>query len=142
MAGTRKLYIECYDIPEDAENQALCAEIDAIFAQYNEWEEIEMEQAWYADLIMTAFYRSASKKDDAAIETLTAQLLTTYLQAAKLRAVLSQEAQEEKVAGLEAYCNGLVTEGGISTDVFKDALGAEETLRFFERVFFGTGLVG
>jgi hypothetical protein len=36
------------------------------------------------------------------------------------------------------YTDGLIEKGGISTDVFKNSLGDEETKKFFDSVFFGT----
>ncbi len=51
---------------------------------------------------------------------------------------LSDEAKAEKQAITLAYTDGLIEKGGISTDVFKKELGAEETKNFFDQVFFGT----
>ena len=36
------------------------------------------------------------------------------------------------------YTDGLIEKGGISTDVFKSALGDDVTKDFFDKVFFGT----
>ena len=47
----------------------------------------------------------------------------------------------DKAAKLErasVYVEGLLTNGGPSTDVFKKALGAEKTAELFRRVLFGT----
>ena len=35
------------------------------------------------------------------------------------------------------YADRLIDEGGVSTDLFTQALGAENTRRFFHEVFFG-----
>ena len=34
------------------------------------------------------------------------------------------------------YADRLIDEGGVSTDLFTEALGAENTRRFFDEVFF------
>ena len=38
-----------------------------------------------------------------------------------------------------AYVDGLLTNGGPSTDVFKKKLGADATAKLFKEVLFGTG---
>ena len=44
----------------------------------------------------------------------------------------------EKLEITVAYTDGLIANGGISTDVFKKELGPEETKYFFDNIFFGT----
>jgi len=53
-------------------------------------------------------------------------------------APLSGEDLTEKWKKNKAYADRLIDEGGVSTDLFKQALGAENTRRFFHEVFFGT----
>ena len=36
------------------------------------------------------------------------------------------------------YADRLIDEGGVSTDLFTEALGAENTRRFFHEIFFGS----
>ena len=48
------------------------------------------------------------------------------------------ESVEEKHRKAAYYVDGLLTNGGPSTDVFKKALGVEKTTELFRRVLFGT----
>ena len=43
----------------------------------------------------------------------------------------------EKWRKNKAYADRLIDAGGVSTDLFTAALGAENTRRFFHEVFFG-----
>ena len=51
-----------------------------------------------------------------------------------------EEAYQKKWLQNKAYSDRLVDDGGISTDVFKQALGAEKTREFFNKVFFAPDL--
>jgi len=64
--------------------------------------------------------------------------LSVYLEQAKELPMLSGQEVEEKLSITMEYTDGLIEKGGISTDVFKKALGEEETKKFFDTVFFGT----
>jgi hypothetical protein len=49
--------------------------------------------------------------------------------------VTDMAAKRERSA---AYVNGLLKNGGPSTDVFKKSIGEEKTRKLFEEVLFGT----
>ena len=49
-----------------------------------------------------------------------------------------EKEKQEKLMITVNYTDGLITNGGISTDVFKKELGDEATKEFFDNIFFGT----
>ena len=51
---------------------------------------------------------------------------------------LSEEEVESKRQIVVDYSDGLIENGGISTDVFNKSLGAETAKDFFDKVFFAT----
>ena len=53
---------------------------------------------------------------------------------APAKKVVDTEKKKERSAN---YVNGLLREGGPSTDVFKKALGEEKTAKLFKKVLFG-----
>ena len=64
--------------------------------------------------------------------------LDAYMAHAKQLPLLSEEEKTEKLTIIVKYTDGLIENGGISTDVFKKELGPEETKKFFDNIFFGT----
>jgi hypothetical protein len=60
------------------------------------------------------------------------------METAKDLALLSDEEKAQKKALTQEYCDTLVEKGGVSTDVFKKALGEKTTKDFFDKVLFGT----
>lgn len=139
VGSTRKLYVEFYGLPTSDAQDALAQELEAVFAEYSQFEELEMDAVWYDDLMLTSLHKSTSSAEDSAIEALSTKILDAYLSQAAACEVLSEEDSANKIATIRAYCNGLITQGGTSTDVFKAQLGEEETRVFFESVFFGIG---
>ena len=63
-----------------------------------------------------------------------------YMELADGMEQLSAEEKAEKQAITQKYCDDLVEQGGVSTDVFKKQLGEEKTKDFFNKVMFGPEL--
>ena len=51
----------------------------------------------------------------------------------------NRKQQKTKNEITKDYTDGLISNGGISTDMFKASLGEEVTRDFFSKVLFGTG---
>ena len=83
-------------------------------------------------------YKGGNKKADADIQNMLVDSLKVYLEEAKDFPLLTDEQRSEKQTITVEYTDGLIEKGGISTDVFKNSLGDEETKKFFDQVFFGT----
>ena len=94
---------------------------------------------WYDPIKLPASFakeakRSALPQLDAAFSA----ALNAYLSLAAEAPPLSLAAQAEKRAKAAAYVDGLIQNGGPSTDAFVKAIGAEQTRALFAGIVFGT----
>ncbi len=140
ILSNRKAYLEFYDVvaeKDDAYNTLLTALSD-VQKEYDHLEDIEASEAWYAHLLTVTSYKGGSFDEDPALEDMLVDSLAVYLDHAKQLPLLTDEEKSEKLAITVEYTDGLIEKGGISTDVFKDELGPEETKKFFDNIFFGT----
>ena len=138
----RKAYLECYDLvkeKDDTYNQLLTNLYD-IQKKYDYLDNLEVSPAWYEHLLTVATYKSCNVSADQDLEDMVLNSLTAYIQHDKQLPLLSEEEKQEKLTITVNYTDGLITNGGISTDVFKNALGPEVTKDFFDSVFFGTAV--
>lgn len=140
ILSNRKSYLEFYDVVKEKDEQykKLLDALSVTLSTYDYLENIETSSAWYAHLLTVIAYKAGEAKQDADLESMLVDSLETYLKHSKQLSLLSEEAQKEKMEITMAYTDGLIEKGGISTDVFKNALGEEETKKFFDQVFFGT----
>ncbi len=142
ILSNRKSYLEFYDVVierDDQYNQLLNALSDAQ-SQYGHLEDIAASPAWYQHLLTVTTYKAGKTDADPDLEKLLVDSLHVYLEQSKEFPLLAQEEKDEKIAITSEYTDGLIEKGGISTDVFKKALGDEETKKFFDQVFFGTAV--
>ncbi len=140
ILSNRKAYLEFYDVVKEKDEQytgLLTALADAQ-AKYDYLENIETSDAWYEHLLTVTSYKSGKPDTDKDLEGMLIDSLKVYLEQSKQFPLLSEDEKTEKLSITVDYTDGLIEKGGISTDVFKDALGEEETKKFFDTVFFGT----
>lgn len=140
ILGNRTAYMEFYDVVarKDDSYNALLTKLDTAIAGYDHLEDAEATPAWYADLLTVTSYKKGGTGEDAALEQMLVDCLEVYLNHGKELPALTDVERAEKIDITVAYTDGLIEKGGISTDVFKSALGNETTKDFFDRVFFGT----
>ena len=140
ILSNRKAYLEFYDVVEEKDDSynKLMNDLKAVIAKYNHLEDFEAKSAWYDHLLTADSYKSCTAEHDADIEKLLLESLDVYMTQAKALPSLTDEEKATKLAITLDYTNGLVEQGGVSTDVFKKELGEEATKKFFAKVFFGT----
>lgn len=140
MLGNRIAYIEFYDVVDqkDEAYMNLLEELNAVIDTYNQLENVEIDETWYSYLLTAGAYKNGGFDDDPMLEQMLLDCLKVYLENGSDFPVLTEEERAEKLRITEEYTHGLVDKGGISTDVFKGALGDEVTKDFFDKVFFGT----
>ncbi|MBO7395418.1 MAG: hypothetical protein J6U16_04805 [Ruminococcus sp.] len=141
ILGNRKAYAEFYDLTADnttPEYKNVMDNISMLAATYSDLEDIPTEPAWYDDLLNFALHKAGKKHDDNEIKQMFSDAISTYMENAALLEQLSNEAAAEKLEITQKYCDDLVANGGVSTDVFKKNLGDEKTKDFFDKVLFGT----
>ena len=140
ILSNRKAYLEFYDVVKEKDEayNTLLDSLSGVIGSYDYLEDIEASEAWYADLLTVTSYKGGTADADKDLEMQLVECLQTYLSHAKSLPLLTEEEKAEKTAITVAYTDGLIEKGGISTDVFKDELGDEETKNFFDNIFFGT----
>ena len=140
MLGKRTVYIEFYDLvaQKDGAYTALLDELNAVIGTYDQLEDVQVATTWYTPLLTVGAYKNGGFDEDPMLEQMLVDCLNIYLENGKEFPALTEEERTEKLEITVDYTHGLVEKGGISTDVFKNALGEDVTKDFFDRVFFGT----
>lgn len=140
MLTNRISYLEYYDlvVNRDDAYQQLIADLKEVHDKYDFLPNAEISETWYSSLLIASAHKNSKMSDDVALKDMIVDSLKVYQQHANQIPLLSEEEREEKIAVTVAYTDGLIQNGGISTDFFKDSLGEEKTKQFFDTVFFGT----
>lgn len=140
ILANRTAYMEFYDLvtQKDDAYTTLLEELDAVIGKYHQLEDAQTTPAWYAPLLTVTAYKNGGFDEDSMLEQMLVDCLNVYLEHSEELPALTAEERAEKLEITVEYTDGLIEKGGISTDVFKSALGEEVTKDFFDRVFFGT----
>ncbi len=133
--GNDTLFLELYDT-------GLChrpdtSALDAIKKAQADLADVPVKSAWYDDILypeslMKVAPESLRQRMDAVAE----QYLAEYLRLWRLVPVC-EPAEKKKAAS--AYTEGLLNNGGASTDIFLQAKGKAFTQKLFRTALFGTG---
>ena len=131
--GNDTLIAELYDtLTEKADLSSL----DEVKKKYIHLKERDPGEHWYDSI---KFGQSLSKKckktETAELDSLAFDHFCAYLDLPS--SDVSDILKKQKLS--EHYVDGLLEQGGPSTDVFKKSLGAEKTAQLFRYVLFGTG---
>ena len=91
---------------------------------------------WYDSIkLPVSLSKKGKKKDTPGFDATVIHYLAKYLQTAQAAAVCEAAPKREKAS---VYVEGLLTNGGPSTDVFKKAIGEEKTAELFRKYLFAT----
>lgn len=137
VLGNYTVLAEFYDVT--LENRADLNEIFlGIKDGYSSIPDGTAESKWYDDIRWPSSVCKKGKKKK--IATQCDDLMREYLEfyvsyASKMDLVLDKEA---KRLASDSYVQGLLDNGGPSTDVFVDMLGKEKTTEYFKKYIFGT----
>jgi len=129
--GNDTLIVELYDTllaPLDL------SALDRLNKAYSHLPERDAGKHWYDSIkLPQSLSKKSKKKDTPAFDKLAIEHFSLYL-----NAPASDVTDTEKKRMLSArYVNGLLTNGGPSTDVFKKSLGEEASASLFRYVLFG-----
>ena len=130
ILGKRKAYAEFYDLVPDRTDGSYTDVLDALKgfeARYSSLEDIAASPAWYDDLMTVALHKAGKRADDEKIEEMFCDAISIYMDQANSLEKLTPEEQAAKLALTQEYSDNLISKGGVSTDVFKKALGEEKT---------------
>ena len=96
----------------------------------------DLGEHWYDSIkLPVSLSKKGKKAHTAAFDTCAREYLEAYLAAAKTAAPCEAAPKREKAS---VYVEGLLKNGGPSTDVFKKGIGHEKTAELFRKVLFGT----
>lgn len=91
---------------------------------------------WYDSIkLAESDAKKGKKKDSASFDTMTENYFKAYVEAAKQAGACEKADKNEKAS---VYVEGLLSNGGPSTDIFKKHYGEEKTAYLFRKVLFGT----
>lgn len=135
--GNYTLIIELYDVMLDKTDRIELA-LEEIKEQYKDLPDDDRGEHWYDSIKMPS---SVSKKGrrkalEVACDELYGKYLEAYFAAAKEMPEVADK--EVKRAASDAYVQGLLDNGGPSTDIFVDMLGKDKTTEYFKKYIFGT----
>ncbi len=129
---------EIYDLVEekDALYQEYIARFAANCAAVADLENMPMKPCWYDDIRPVFAGKIAAPTEDERICELFLQNLATFIEMEQRSPLLPPGKRQGKWRKNFEYARALVEDGGVSTDLFVQSLGADETKRFFYAVFF------
>ncbi|MBE6942980.1 MAG: hypothetical protein E7453_01785 [Ruminococcaceae bacterium] len=110
--------------------------LEKVKETYQELPDHDLGKHWYDDIkLPVSLSKKGKKVHTAAFDKCTLEYLDAYLKAAKAAAVCDAAQKREKAS---VYVEGLLKNGGPSTDVFKKSIGEEKTGELFRKVLFAT----
>lgn len=108
--------------------------------KYEALPNMKVKECWYDDIRPVCIAKDTKPENDDEILEIFFGMLRTFIEMEKESAVLSEEEYGKKWEAVQNYTDGLVDNGGVSTDLFKAVIGPEKTKEFFNSVFFGPSL--
>lgn len=129
--GNDTLIVELYDTLS-----AICdlGNLETVKEQYPDLAERDPGKHWYDSIKLSeSISKKGKKAQENRFDRLAIQHLEAYLAIKDHAASVDEKSRKAKF-----YVDGLLKNGGPSTDVFKKALGVEKTADLFNRVLFGT----
>jgi len=127
---------ELYDTTVNGYDQKWCLEAKQSLVSYPDG---PVKNSWYDDIKMgCSFCKKTGKADVGAIVKGMETFLDAYLASAqKVGPIRDAKVHETKLRSSAAYVDGLLKNGGPSTDVFIKKYGREKTERLYREVLFG-----
>ncbi len=98
--------------------------------------DMKLPPCWYDDIRPVVIAKNAELSDEDLIFNIFISNLLTFIDMEKDSPELKGEALRIKWEKTYEYARGLVEDGGVSTKLFVDSLGEENTKAFFYGVFF------
>ncbi len=130
--GNDTLIVELYDT---LLGKCELDRLNEVKAAYTDLPERDPGEHWYDGLKLdVSLSKKGKKQQQARFDELAVAHFRAYL-AAPAQTTVSAEEKRRKAA---VYVEGLLQNGGPSTDVFKKSLGEESTAKLFREILFGT----
>lgn len=104
--------------------------------KYDSYENMPMRECWYDSIRPVVAAKIAPPEKDEEIFDLFIANLNTFIEMEKATPLLEGEHIKAKWEQNYNYARSLVEDGGVSTELFVQSLGADNTKKFFYSVFF------
>ncbi len=125
-----------YELYDTLLGETDLSELDKVKGCASTLPDHDLGEHWYDSIkLAVSLSKKGKKVHTPAFDDTAMQYLKAYLETAKSAAPCEAEPKLEKAS---VYVEGLLTNGGPSTDVFKKGIGDEKTGDLFRRVLFGT----
>jgi len=140
MQEKRSFLIEYYDLVPEKDELYLnyMNRFAAIIAEHNQLEDMILKECWYDSLKPVCTAKKSYITGDSEISAMFADNLELFIEMEKNSRLFTEEERKLKWKITQSYTDGLVDNGGVSTNVFKAIMGSDGTKEFFNNVFFGT----
>lgn len=125
-----------YELYDTLLGQADLKRLDAVKEQAKPLPDHDLGEHWYDSIKLSQSLSKKGKKvHTAGFDAVATDYLKAYLESAKTAAPCEGKVKLEKAS---VYVEGLLSNGGPSTDVFKKGIGDEKTAELFRKILFGT----
>ena len=125
-----------YELYDTLLGETDLSELDKVKGRASTLPDHDLGEHWYDSIkLAVSLSKKGKKVHTPAFDDTAMQYLKAYLETAKKAAPCDAAPKLEKAS---VYVEGLLTNGGPSTDVFKKGIGDEKTGDLFRRVLFGT----
>ena len=125
-----------YELYDTLLGETDLSELDKVKGRASTLPDHNLGEHWYESIkLAVSLSKKGKKVHTPAFDDTAMQYLKAYLETAKKAASCDAAPKLEKAS---VYVEGLLTNGGPSTDVFKKGIGDEKTGDLFRRVLFGT----
>ena len=139
-SGARRFFLlEIYDLSvrHDGIFEAGIESFRAFGTEIADMPDFPTRPAWYDGIRPVCHAKAPDEsRDELAIKRFL-EFLQLFIDMEQASPLLGADDLQAKWQKNKEYADRLIDEGGVSTDLFTAALGAENTRRFFHEVFFG-----
>ena len=135
----RIMLIEAYDLAVE-HDELFDKGIASLAALDGEWDDMApftTKSCWYDDIRPVCIAKTPSREQDELALWRFRDALDLFIKMERMATPLDDAGRARKWELNKAYSDRLIDEGGVATDLWTAALGAEKTRRFFDEVFFG-----
>ena len=133
--GNDTIWLELFDVTLNKNtNASLINNLNDVLSKYEDIKNEEHHSNWYDSILLpTSINKKGNNEISSRFDDLEEEYLSEYLKDS-LKALICEETLKKDKC--KEYCDGLLNNGGPSTDVFKKAKGEEFTKELFHKVLF------
>jgi len=135
----RTSYIEFYGLGIDGdENMPVFDSLATLRDKYAEYTDTAPSPGWFDEVRTMGLFKNTTYQSDEAIENMLYDSVRLTLEASRTAPTLEGAQKAAKFDLVQNYVDKLISNPGISTQMFNMFLGQDTTRQFFYDVFFGT----